>query len=421
MQGSLAEAKANITLFEAEFEQHRTQSFKAQQTLLQQTAAMEATLAAARQNLTRFEAQFDQHREQAIKHHERLVNQSGVLTQSLNSMETQFTAFDKLYSSVESGLHSIHQFHEVILENLFSFKSVVFYACMLGVAFTVTATNRTAAARLPLVCLFVASAAAEWLLIQWHVGAAGDPGATQSTLRLLLWRWRSASCCLGAALLLRAFWCYEDGTALSLESLKRIEEQNCALLSELAAARQHLVSMRGNSSKLRFPALHGNGQYGGAAGAVRNRFNRILALPNYYPVVAAATAAAASDGDAGEDDGRRKGEAATQHNKRGQGNGIRRSSRGRGSSAGSGGGGYASDSGWETDASWITDEGANSADSDLSDEDADGDLEESEIVAAAARAAKSNGGKDGTSTARAIALTIKDLLEVSKMQYPAGI
>ena len=59
---------------------------------------------------------------------------SGRLSQSLDSMEAQFTTFDRLYSSVESGLQSIHQFHELILENLFSFKSVVFYANMLAVA-----------------------------------------------------------------------------------------------------------------------------------------------------------------------------------------------------------------------------------------------------------------------------------------------
>ena len=66
--------KANISQFESDFQQHRELSYKAQQVLLQQTAAMEATLAAARQNLSRFEAQFQQHREQALEHHNNLIN-----------------------------------------------------------------------------------------------------------------------------------------------------------------------------------------------------------------------------------------------------------------------------------------------------------------------------------------------------------
>ena len=228
-----------------------------------------------------------------------------------------------------------------------------------------TATTRTAAARLPLACLFVASAAAEWQLIQRAVASAGDHTATSEALRELLWQCRSASGTLGLVLLLRAFWCYEDGTLLSLAALQRIENQNSALLGELAAARKHLQTLHhsgGGSGKLRFPALQG------AAFAARKRVHRMLALPNYRPSL---VAPAESTDDTAE--GARI--AAPQTGKRTT---RSRSSYGGNVSHDSHDSGAASDSGWETDASWVTENGAGSDRSDEDSEDSDAEAEEGE-------------------------------------------
>jgi hypothetical protein len=150
--------------------------------LLQQTGAMETTLTAAHANLDRFETAFQTHQSTSLKQQEELLDRSTVLRSSLEDAHGSITAFEQqfqthrstyedVFNSMEHGLHSIHNFHELILENLFAFKTGLFYACMVGLAYVATSTIFTARARLGLLGLIVASAAAEWQFIQMSVGA----------------------------------------------------------------------------------------------------------------------------------------------------------------------------------------------------------------------------------------------------------
>lgn len=199
-------------------------------------------------------------------------------------------------------------------------------------------------------------------MIQRAVASAGDHTATSEALRAHLWQCRSASCTLGLVLLLRAFWCYEDGTLLSLAALQRIENQNSALLGELAAARQHLQTLHhsgGGSGKRRFPALQG------AAFAARNRVHRMLALPNYRPSFVA-PAGCTDDTEEGARTAASQTGKRTTRSRSSYGGNVNHDS------------GAASDSGWETDASWVTENGAGSDRSDDDSEDFDAEAEEGE-------------------------------------------
>ena len=156
--------------------------------------------------------------------------------EQLSTLQGQAEAIGSKQQSLIGGLDRVLTLQQTLVGDMMDITSIVFYVCAVGLAFGLTATARTAPARLHLFAILSLNALLEKALAGYLLPLLG--ATSHETLHLITLGLRRCSALLGGAVLVRAALRHVDfarRTLNSIDELKQLQKQSADELAAMLA------------------------------------------------------------------------------------------------------------------------------------------------------------------------------------------
>ena len=156
--------------------------------------------------------------------------------EQLSTLQGQAEAIGSKQQSLIGGLDRVLTLQQTLVGDMMDITSIVFYVCAVGLAFGLTATARTAPARLHLFTILSLNALLEKALAGYLLPLLGV--SSHETLHLITLSLRRCSALLGGAVLVRAALRHVDlarRTLNSIDELKQLQKQSADELAAMLA------------------------------------------------------------------------------------------------------------------------------------------------------------------------------------------